>query len=116
MTLHAQQNTQANNPSFSQPLPATLDLLDTRQVELDKINQQLKTLQQAVPRKTRELERLENELKPLEAQKMVAISTAKEARRHKEEGERGIGDDLELKGRWYRSVEKGLKDILGVEA
>ena len=63
----------------------------------------------------RELERLENELRPLEAQKTVAVNTAKEARRRKEEGERGIGDDLELKGRWYRSVEKGLKDMLDVE-
>ena len=80
------------------------------------MDQQLKSLQNTLPRKTRELERLGNELKPLEAQKTIAVTTAKEARKRREEGERGLGDDLELKGRWYRSVETGLKEMLGVEA
>lgn len=56
---------------------------------------------------------LERELKPLEMQKAGTVAAAKEARRRKEEGERGAGDELELKGRWYRSVETGLRELLG---
>lgn len=82
---------------------------------MEQLNQQLKTLQQAVPRKTRELERLENELKPLEVQKAGVVAAAKDAMKRKEDGERGVGDDLELKGRWYRSVEAGLNDVLKTE-
>ena len=69
-----------------------------------------------MPRKARELELLERELKPLEVQKAGAVAAAKDARRRKEEGERGLGDELELKGRWYRGVELGLREMLGVEA
>ena len=100
---------------MSLPLPATHELLSVRQAELNELNQQLKTLQQTLPRKTRERERMESELKPLQAQKSGAVSAAKEAQRRKEDGEKGIGDDLELKGRWYTSVETGLKEMLGVE-
>lgn len=114
-TLRDQQASQNSNPSLSLPLPATLDLLASRQAELDQLNHQLKTLQHTVPRKTRELERLENELKPLEVQKLGTVAAAKEAIKRKEDGERGIGDDLELKGRWYKSVETGLKDILSTD-
>lgn len=56
---------------------------------------------------------LERELRPLEMQKAGAVAAAKEARRRKEEGERGVGDELELKGRWYRGVETGLTELLG---
>ena len=113
--LRAQQATPTTTPSLSLPLPATLDRLASCQSELDLLNNQLRTLQNALPRKTRELERLENELKPLEMQKAGTVAAAKEAMRRKQEGERGVGDDLELKGRWYRGVELGLRDMLGVE-
>ena len=43
------------------------------------------------------------------------MEAAKEAKRRKDEGERGIGDELELKGRWYQGVETGLREMLGVE-
>lgn len=113
MTLRAQQVKPSANPELSLPLPATLDLLSSRQSELDQLNHQLKTLQNALPRKTRELETLERELRPLEMQKAGAVAAAKEARRRKEEGQRGVGDELELKGRWYRGVETGLTELLG---
>lgn len=56
---------------------------------------------------------LERELKPLEVQKAGTVAAAKDARRRKEEGERGVRDELELKGRWYRGVETGLRELLG---
>ena len=64
----------------------------------------------------RELERLEGELKPLEVRRAGMVAAAGESRRRKEEGERGGGDDLEVRGRWYRGVETGLRGMLGVEA
>ncbi|MCJ1397617.1 hypothetical protein MMC11_000813 [Xylographa trunciseda] len=114
--LRARQTRPSNNPALSLPLPATLELLSSRQADLDDVNKQLRSLQQSLPQKTRELELLEKELKPLKVQKAVTVAAAKEARRRKEEGERGLGDELELKGRWYRSVETGLREMLVVEA
>lgn len=116
VTLHAQQTKTSINPSLALPLPATLDLLSSRQEELDQLNKQLKTLQSSLPRRTRELELLEKELKPLEAQKVSTVAAAREARKRKEEGEKGRGDELELKGRWYRGVDTGLREMLGVQA
>ncbi|MCJ1381986.1 hypothetical protein MMC17_005098 [Xylographa soralifera] len=114
--LRARQSKASTNPSLSLPLPATLELAASRQAELDEVNKELRSLQQSLPRKTRELELLEKELKPLEAQKASTVAAAQEARRRKEEAERGLGNELELKGRWYRSVETGLREMLSVEA
>ncbi|KAI9703300.1 MAG: hypothetical protein M1836_007866 [Candelina mexicana] len=117
-TITELQNSQApvsTNPSLSMSLPATLSLLRTREEELAHLNHQLATLQSTLPRKTRELDRLEAELKPLEVQKLGSTAAAKEARRRKEDGMGGVGDDLEERGRWWRGVEGGLKAALGVE-
>ena len=84
--------------------------------DLDALDRKLKSLQQVLPRKTREADRLENELKPLEVQRAGTVAAAKEASRRKEEGERGAGDELELKGRWYRGVEMGVRDAVGTGA
>jgi chromosome segregation ATPase len=113
--LRKQQQEHSSNPSLSLSLPATLDLLKSRQSELDDLDRQINTLRQKLPARTRELDRLRNELKPLEARKANAILAAKEAMGRREAGGRGTGDELELKGRWYRSVQAGLRDMLGVE-
>ncbi|KAI9788184.1 MAG: hypothetical protein M1835_002404 [Candelina submexicana] len=117
-TITVLQNSQAplsTNPSLSMSLPATLSLLRSREEELAHLNHQLATFQSTLPRKTRELDRLEAELKPLEIQKLGSTAAAKEARRRKEDGVGGVGDDLEERGRWWRGVEGGLKAALGVE-
>ena len=67
-----------------------------------------------MPRKAAELEPLELELRPLEAQKAGTVAAAREARRRREEGG-GIGDELEERGKWLRAAEKGLVGMLGVE-
>ena len=111
-TLQRQQSEQSTHPSLSLPLPATLDLLFAREAESDQLDRQIRNLQAAVPKKSRELDRLEGELRPLEVQKATAVLTAKEAMRRKEEGERGVGDDLEMKGRWYQSAALCLGETL----
>ncbi len=114
--LRETQSPSSTDESLSLPLPATLALLSTREAELAQLNHQLKSLESALPRKTRELERLENELRPLELQKQGSTAAAKEARRRKEEGLKGQGDDLEQRGRWWRGVEAGLKGMLEIES
>lgn len=110
--LRKQQGVQSGQPSLSLPLPATIDLLSAREAEHELLERQLRSLQAAIPKKSRELDRLESELKPVKAQKATAISAAREAMRRKGEGERGVGDGLEMKGRWFRSADMCLGDIL----
>lgn len=103
------------NPSLSMPLEKTLKLVEEREKQRAELDRQLEQLQSLVPRKTRELERLQSELQPLEVKRLGATASAREAKRRKEEALGGIGDDLEERGRWWRGVEGGLKGMLGVE-
>lgn len=103
----------SSSPNLTLPLPATLSLLAERESELAQLNQQLKTLQQALPRKLKELEKVENELRIVEAQRDGVTIGAREAIRRREDG--GGGDDLERRGRWLKGVEAGLRGMLEVE-
>ncbi|KAE9973556.1 hypothetical protein BLS_003555 [Venturia inaequalis] len=103
----------SSNPNLNLPLPATLSLLSERESELSSLDAQIRALQNNVPRKTRELERLESELQPLLAQKKTVVGQAKEARKRKEEG--GV-EDMEQKGRWYRASHTALSQMLGTES
>lgn len=101
------------NPVMAMPLSATLELVEQRRFDLDEVNAQLKSLQQALPRQTRTLEMEERELKRLEGDRERAVSAAREAVEGKREG--GGVDELEMKGRWLRGVESGLGGMLEVE-
>ena len=107
-------NSTQSNPALSLPLPATKELLQKQEAELEHANRQIAMLQSTSSRKTRELDKLEAELKPLEVQRLGSSSAAREAQRRKDEGLGGIGDDLEARGRWWRAVESGLKGVLEV--
>ena len=109
-----QTNTSSTNPSLALPLPATLSLLEQRQANLDEINAQITSLHQALPRQTRVLENEQRELQKLEIERERAVGLAREAVESKEEG--GGADELEVRGRWLRGVESGLKGMLEVEA
>lgn len=104
-----------SNPILNMPLEKTLALVDDRRKEKADLDRQLEQLQMMVPRKTRELERLNAELQPLEAKRLGSTASAREAKRRKEEALGGVGDDLEERGRWWRGVEGGLTGMLGVE-
>lgn len=105
-------STLSTSPRLSLPLHATTSLLSERVNELAQLNQQLKTLQQALPRKTRELEKVENELKVVEMQRDGVVMAAREAVKRKEEG--GWGDGLEGRRRWLKGAEVGLKEMLEI--
>jgi chromosome segregation ATPase len=104
-----------SHPTLNMPLEKTLALVEDRERERAELDRQLEQLQVMVPRKTKELERLNAELQPLEVKRLGTMASANEARRRKEEALGGIGDDLEERGRWWRGVETGLKGMLGVE-
>ena len=111
------QSTHVNeemNPGMALPLPATLDLLEEKRANLDEINAQLKALQQAIPRQTRMMEMEERELRKLEAERERAVGAAREAAERRRGGDGA--SDLEMKGRWLRSAESGLKLMMEVEA
>jgi predicted RNase H-like nuclease (RuvC/YqgF family) len=99
---------------LSLPLPETQRLVREREAELAALNAQIASLQATIPNRTRDLEKLERELRPLETQKQGTVAAAKEARRRKEEGG-GIGDELEERGRWLRASEKALREMLEIE-
>ena len=80
---------------------------------MEALNAQIASLQADLPRKTRDLERLENEIRPLGVQRSDLVSRAMEARRRKVDGG-GMGDEVELQGRWLRAVEGGLRGLLEV--
>lgn len=111
--LRAKQGSDANGPaSQNLPLPATLSLLSEREAELAALDRQLAAVQNTLPRKTREAEAVERELSVLERRKTEAIAQAQEVKRKKEEGE---SDGLVETGRWYRSAQETLKNLLDVE-
>ena len=112
--LASQSNGTDGSESLSLPLPATRSLLSQRQQELRDLDKKLKTFQQALPAKGRELDVEERELKPLEKERNWKVEQAREAKRRREGGEGG--GDIELRGRWLKSVQAGLTSILGVEA
>ncbi|KAF2751871.1 hypothetical protein M011DRAFT_393763 [Sporormia fimetaria CBS 119925] len=112
--LRQEQAPPSENPELALPLAETAVLLEKREAELAALNAQIAKLQAAMPGRTRELEKLERELKPLETQKQGTVAAAKEARRRRDEGG-GIGDKLEERGRWLRASEQALKDMLELE-
>ncbi|KAI4868129.1 hypothetical protein F4820DRAFT_411651 [Hypoxylon rubiginosum] len=104
------------NPEFNLPLVKTLDLVESKKRERAELDRQLEQLQSQVPRKKKELDRLQAELLPLETKRQNSMAAAKEARRRKEAALGGVEDDLEERGRWFRTAEAGLKQVLEMKS
>ncbi|MCJ1337745.1 hypothetical protein MMC09_003028 [Bachmanniomyces sp. S44760] len=111
--LKADRTERSTDPILALPLPAIHARVAEREAELEALNAQIASLQADLPRKTRDLERLENEIRPLGVQRSDLVSRAMEARRRKVDGG-GMGDEVELQGRWLRAVEGGLRGLLEV--
>ena len=103
-----------DRPEMNMPLPATQDLVEERKARLEEVESQLKALRQGLPRQTRALEQEERELGKLQGERERAVREAREAVERKRAG--GGADEMEMRGRWLRGVEGGLKGMLGVEA
>lgn len=98
------------------PLGPTMELLEEKETEMEALDRELEELEEANERKEREVVRLDKELESLQKQKVNATTAAKEARRRKEEGLGGTGDELEERGRWLRGVEATMRSLLEAKA
>ncbi len=103
------------NPEMNLPLARTADLLEMKKRRKAELERQLEQLQSQVPRKKKELDRLQAELQPLETKRQNSMTAAKEAQRRKEAALGGVEDDLEERGRWYKTAEGGLRQVLEIE-
>lgn len=104
------------NPSLNLPLAKTLELVAEKKLQRHELERQLEQLRAQVPRKRKEMERLQTELQPLEVKRQNSLAAAREARRRKEQALGGVEDDLEERGRWWRASEAALKQMLEIES
>jgi chromosome segregation ATPase len=104
------------DPTMNLPLTRTLELVEERQRHTQELDRQIEQLQSQVPRKRKDMERLQAELVPLDAKRQNSVAAAKEARRRKEAALGGVEDDLEERGRWYRASETVLKQMLDIRS
>lgn len=104
----------SENPELNLPLAKTTDLVNQKKRQREELDRQLEQLKSSVPRKKKELDRLQAELVPLETKRATSTAAAKEARRRKEAALGGVEDDLEERGRWYRATAAGLKQMLEI--
>lgn len=103
------------NPSLNLPLAKTQELVAEKKRQRHELDRQLEQLRSQVPRKKKEMERMQAELQPLEQRRTNSVTAAKEARRRKEQALGGVEDDLEERGRWWRASETALKQMLEIE-
>ena len=114
--LKEEQETPAGtDPSLNLPLAKTLDLVNKRKREQQELARELEALQAKVPRKKKEVERLQAELHPLETKRQNSTTAAREARRRKDAALGGVADDLEERARWWRASEGVLKQVLDIK-
>ncbi len=111
----AQEHDADARPELNMPLAKTAALVDAQKSKLSDLDRQLEQLSNQVPRKRKELERLQAELAPLEAKRQNSTAAAREAKRRKEAALGGVEDDLEERGRWWRASETVLKQMLDIE-
>jgi hypothetical protein len=101
------------DPRMNVGLEETERLVAEQRERARELDRQIAAVQRALPAKMRECEVVEGELEGLERRKNDVTAAAMEERRIKEVGGR---DELEEKGRWYRSAEVVLRSVVGVDA
>ncbi|KAL8839051.1 MAG: hypothetical protein Q9170_001887 [Blastenia crenularia] len=90
-------------------------LMGDREREIEEAERLVEELQDKVPRKERELGMLQEELRVLAKEKEKAVEGAREAVKSRKVGGE-VGNEMEVRGRWLKGCEEGLRGLLGVEA
>jgi len=103
----------SEDPRMNVGLEETQQLIQEQRERARELDRQIAAMQRALPAKMRDCEVVEAELEALERKKNDITAAAREAMRIREEG--GM-DELEQKGRWYRSAEVVLRAVIGVDA
>ncbi|KAL8407591.1 hypothetical protein RB594_006426 [Gaeumannomyces avenae] len=106
----------ATDPELRLPIGKTAALAEQREAEARDLERQLEQLRGSAPRKRKEAERLRAELAPLETRRQASTAAAQEAKRRKEAALGGGEDDLEERGRWWRTSETLLKQMLDIKS
>ena len=96
----------------SMGLETTINLVEEREAQLDKVNERLDEVQEQRTRKEMELKKLLDEVELAERERDRATTGAADARRRRNEGRSVIGDDVEGKGRWLQGVEMTMRGLL----
>ncbi len=100
-------------PRMNLSLAETEELVKQQKERASELDKQIAALQRQMPATMRDCEIAERELEALEKQRSEVSAAASAARKIKEEGGR---NELEEKGRWYRSAETVLREMVGVDA
>ncbi|KAF3930297.1 hypothetical protein ABW20_dc0110151 [Dactylellina cionopaga] len=94
------------------PLRETLHRLQSTDTEIIQLQRQIDNLNRNITTKHRKIEVLDRELKPLEANMEAVSANAEESRRHREEErQRGLAN-RENVGKWHRTVEGVLGELV----
>jgi chromosome segregation ATPase len=103
-------------PEMHLPLAKTAVLVDERKAKIAELDRQLEQLAGQVPRKRKDMERLQTEVGQLETKRQNSTAAAREAKRRKEAALGGVEDDLEERGRWWRASEAALQQMLDIKS
>ncbi|KAL8380625.1 hypothetical protein RB595_005072 [Gaeumannomyces hyphopodioides] len=106
----------ATDPELRLPIGKMAALAEQREAEARDLERQLEQLRGSAPRKRKEAERLRAELAPLETRRQTSAAAAQEAKRRKQAALGGGEDDLEERGRWWRTSETLLKQMLDTKS
>lgn len=108
----ANEGALSDDPDLRLSLAATRERLQERAQEEQRLDLEIERLQASLPAKAAEVQRLQDELTPIQLRKVKAVEEAQEAKRRREQG--GMADELAERGRWLRGVEASLKSMLEV--
>lgn len=96
-------------------LEATVELVEEREEKLGRLDERLQEMVEQKEAREGELKRLREEVGSAEGVRDQAVTSAGEAKRRREHGRSGTGDEMEERGRWLRGVESTMKSFLEVE-
>ncbi|KKY19730.1 hypothetical protein UCRPC4_g04431 [Phaeomoniella chlamydospora] len=101
-----------NEPDQKLGLEDTLALIAQREQEMKDMERQIQELRKEEPARVREVELAEKDVEALKHRRDIATAEANEARRRKEHGGR---DEVEERGRWYKSQQQVYRGLGLVE-
>ncbi|GAB7339744.1 hypothetical protein MBLNU457_6307t1 [Dothideomycetes sp. NU457] len=98
-------------PDMNLSLDATVEVLEAREAALEEMEARIAELEQVVPRREEEVGEMTVEVQGLEERKRRAVDEAREMRKRRKGG---MGDAVEVRGRWLRGTEKVMREWLEV--
>jgi len=98
-------------PEMNLSLEATAGLLGERETAREEMEARIAELEDVVPRRERDVDGMVVEMQGLEERKRRAVDEAREMSKRRKGG---MGDAVEVRGRWLRGTEKVMREWLKV--